>query len=1167
MMNETRYRQLHEHFVQASKLVADARGAFVARLRAADAELGDELAALLGNLGGDDDVDDPTPALFALMGTGSQHGARTQLAALAGTVGLGALPSRIDGFRLIRPLGQGGMGIVFEAEQDAPRRRVALKLMQPSLGTERLRRFELEAAVLGRLHHPNIAQIHASGTWRGPLGEQPYFAMELIDGTDLRTHAERAQLDLTQRLELFAQVVDGVQHAHERGVVHRDLKPENVLVDRHGVAKVLDFGVARAADSSVELTSMATRDGEVLGTLSYMAPEQLAGNSAAVTARSDVYSLGVMLYELLGKRLPHEVAGLPVAAAIAVLTSQPPAPLARFDVRLRGDLATIVGKAMEPDPARRYATAAELAADIRRHVEHLPIHARPASMTYRLTTMLRRNRAMATGLGIAFAALVVGFGGMAWQAHTAAIERDVARRQGYAASVMGAGDAMARAEFATARSFLDAAPASLRGWEWRVLMAQLDSSVAVDASSLALPAIWDLDVWPVAGGRRYWQLLRATDALKRHNGPEAPGFARLWQRDPGQWLAELPRQGAWTPSSDGERLFCVTTDGETPARFRVATFAADSGAGLGETLVEAPESESLGRLYREACCSPDGASCWFAIAGGVARADLRGIAPTRTCTVLDLDNGLSRPAFRLDGTAVAWASQDDGRVFVFDAQSLAVLATLSGHTNLVKRLAFSPDGMLLASGSGDQTVRVWSLAADAPACQRVLPHPLAVESVAFSPNGRLLVTGCIDRMLRVFRVADGQLLGTFGSNKLLSVGARFLDDRTILGVESDGSVRYWDIEAVATNLWRGHGAPVERLALVPRLGLVVSAGVEGFRGLRGGLKFWDMASGDLVAECLGETTVAERLCLEREGTTLHLMQRNVADPAKQGFGRIDLRSGAWSLKPWAFRGLSAALSPSADTLAITTAETPRLHTVDLATGQPGLQGGVPAQFHLPMHWSRDGSWLLAGMPGSEAEGLVLVDATSLAEVRRFSSPAPLAFAVGADERHLAVAGKDSVIRLFDIATGERLAELRGHDLDVFALAFSPDGTRLASSGHDRAIRLWDLGTFEPVARLSGHEDTVMALVWDGNERLVSCGHDDTVRIWETAPVRTRVAARAARREALARVEPRVEALFAELGDGARVFERIAADPALGDLDRKVAHQVALRIGLAKAAAK
>lgn len=1157
MMDLARLRRLHELYGEAGALAGGEFARFVADLRATDAEMAAELFALrqeVERASRDESLD--APALHGLLDGDAQRAVDDGLRMLAADPhALASAPASIEGFRLLRRIGEGGMGIVFEAEQDAPRRRVAIKLMHPSPRMERLRRFELEAAVLGRLHHPHIAQIHAYGTHHGEHGEQPWFAMELVDGVDLRTHAERARLDPGARLVLFGQVVDAVHHAHERGVVHRDLKPDNVLVDSRGAAKVLDFGVAHAKDTSLDLASLATKAGDLIGTLAYMAPEQLAGTPDAITVRSDVYALGVMLYQLLSGRLPHEVAGLPIAAAVHVLTHQPAAPLARFDPRLRGDLATIVGKAMARDPARRYATAADLAADIRRHLEHRPIQARPASVVYRATTMLRRNRALASGLGAAFAALAFGLGGMTWQAHAAGKERDRALRASYSANVIGAGDALARAELAAAREYLDAAPAVLRDWEWRLLDAQLDTSVAGNERNLPSLEPWLVDLWPIGDGASYWLVDNSSG-----------GSRDSWDRVSGRGVAQLPA-GRWLRAANGAVLTsCVLGNGPEPT-VRVTTHDGVTGARLGETVVGVPANVRTALAHPGSWYCPDGRFVFAPIDGGLARLDLQRRVPDAVQPLFAEDRYPERVAMSPDGRSIAVTSPRVDPVMLLDVESLRVVAPLPGHTNTVESLVFSPDGSLLVTTSSDQTARLWDVTTAPPVCRFVLQHPLAVPNAAFSPDGQLLATICIDRMLRVFRLTDGALLSTFGSSRLLPRPLAFFDAATVAGVESGGSVRYWNVRASATALLRGHRAPVEHVVLAPRFGAVVSAGVEGFRGEDLALRVVDVASGDTVAEYFADGSVVRAMELATDGTTLHLQLARLRDRLQLHQCKLDLRSGARSELPATNRAVGFKLDPTGRTIAV--AED-GLAIVDAASGEPLRRNSHVTAVPQRMWWSRDGLWIFGLFrPDGDATGSqgVLFDARTLCEVHRFPPSQDVAFAVSPDERLVALAGGDAVVRVFELHGGSRVAELRGHDLTVFCVAFSPDGRRLASSGHDRGIRLWDVQTFDAVARLSGHEDTVMDLSWDGNDRLISCGHDDTVRIWESAPLRTRVAAHTARQASVARMQPRVEAMFAATSEAGRVFDAIEKDAGLGELDRKVAHQIALRITLGRAGTK
>jgi tetratricopeptide (TPR) repeat protein len=294
---------------------------------------------------------------------------------------------------------------VYEAEQDQPRRAVALKVIRPGFATaETLRRFQHESEALGRLQHSGIAQIYEAGTADTDFGPQPYFAMELIYGRPLHEYAEG--LNSREKLELMARICDAVEHAHQRGVIHRDLKPGNILVDQTGQPKILDFGVARVTDSDARLTRQ-TDLGQLVGTLAYMSPEQVSSDPGALDTRSDVYALGVILYELLAGNLPYNLHQKPLLA-VQIIREKEPAHLSSIARSYRGDIETIVAKALEKDKSRRYGSAAELAADIRRYLADEPITARPASASYQLVKFARRHKALAAGAGAVFVVLLAG---------------------------------------------------------------------------------------------------------------------------------------------------------------------------------------------------------------------------------------------------------------------------------------------------------------------------------------------------------------------------------------------------------------------------------------------------------------------------------------------------------------------------------------------------------------------------------------------------------------------------------------------------------------------------------------------------------------------------------------------------------------------------------------
>ncbi len=423
------YRLVEDVFQRAADLPRERRAGFLARC-CGDAALREQVEALLrGYEAAGDRFDRPLYERGAAPSDAPD-------------------PVRIGRYDVVRCLGQGGMAVVYEATQEQPRRSVAIKVIRPggfSAGSRR--RFEVEAAALARLQHPGIAHIYEAGIAEvvyaaGAPVRQPFFAMELVRGESLSSYVHGEGLGTEERLELFAGICAAIEHAHQKGVIHRDLKPANILVTPGGQPRVLDFGVARVTECDLQ-TTIGGAGARLVGTLPYMSPEQIDGKFDQLDTRSDVYALGVILYELLTGRLPYEVSQHPIAAAARIIAETAPAPLSAVDRAYRGDLDVIAAKALEKDPARRYQSAGELGREVRRHLRGEAIEARRDSGWYVLRKQLGRHRTAVAAVAAFFAlitassvAMSVLYRGQARERHraeTALIDAEESARHAEAA--------------------------------------------------------------------------------------------------------------------------------------------------------------------------------------------------------------------------------------------------------------------------------------------------------------------------------------------------------------------------------------------------------------------------------------------------------------------------------------------------------------------------------------------------------------------------------------------------------------------------------------------------------------------------------------------------------------------------------------------------------------
>jgi WD40 repeat protein len=884
-------------------------------------------------------------------------------------------------------------------------------------------------------------------------------------------------------------VCDAVQHAHEKGVIHRDLKPGNILVEPSGQAKVLDFGVARAAGPGLTAGGGRTEAGQLLGTLSYMSPEQASGDPSAVDPRGDVYALGVLLYELLAHRLPYSVDGLAIPEAVRVIREQEPSRLGSLDGRLRGDVETIVAKALEKDKARRYASAGELAADIRRFLSHEPIRARPPSALYQLRKFARRHKALVAavlGIGLALTGgtlvsvlYAVRAGHNAREASENARQarenERQARYQTYRARLAAAAAALSHHDVADAARQLEAAPGELRGWEWQHLHARLDDSAAV------LPA------------------------------------GNVLRRGPTSFALVVFTPDAVVLSDEGGRRISSTPRRSVPGANPSIHFADDTtwlvaeivdGPGGVIRLLESTGRERLlrlppGRHGQGLHFSPDGKrlavlldSLAISICDVSACRETAYIGPPRS-----FFNAL---AFSEDGRRLAVAD-DSPVVSVWDTDTGRGVVGLHTQMTRVRAVAFHPRGDRLLTASHDGAVQQWDLRTGREVEARYEGHQGEVRAVAYSPDGLRVASAGQDRTVRLWRAEGRRDEAVLRGHTRSVVGLAFSrDGRRLASWEEGGGVRLWDTGPGATlPVLRGHTSYVYPVAYTPDGRLIASGSWDG------DVRLWDAATGeDLPALPQGGNVRA--LALSPDGARL----------AAMGDGTDGLR--VWDVAS----RRHVATYKTADNSLWAVAYRPGgahvavlgpghvIEVLDAATGKRLTTADAGARLEYwavrrALAYSPDGR-LLAGPYEGNRVGLWEADTCRLVGTLAGHEGTVLSVAFSADGRLLASGGADSLIKVWDVASRDCRLTLQGHADEVFAAVFHPTEPRIASGGRDRLVRLWDAGTGEELVRLPGHSDYVYSLAFSPDGKtLVSGSGDTTLRLWDTAPLRERSRARRA----------------------------------------------------------